>query len=382
MTGRFAARAAASAAVAAAHAAEVDRDARPPAEAIAALRENGLLAAAVPVALGGEGATLAELSEIATELGRACAETGMVFSMHQGQAMALWRHGGDSPAVAEAIAVVLAGGLMASSTTEKGGGGATGSSTCSVEPVDGGRVHLRKDSPVVSYATEAAAVLVTARRAPDAPASDQRLVVVPVADLTMTPTSEWDTLGFRGTNSRGYLLDAEVDAGLVLPEDYATISAHTIVPVSHVLWASTWLGIAASAADIARRAVRKQARTAIGTTPPAAVRLAELLVALQTMADSTRHAAARFDQIADDRDALGAVSYTLTANGLKIATSEAVVDIVTRALRIVGINAYRLDSDLSLGRHLRDAHGASMMISNERLLQTDAGFALLSGATL
>ncbi|QCR45056.1 acyl-CoA dehydrogenase [Curtobacterium sp. SGAir0471] len=379
---RFAARAARVAEVAARHADEVDRHARPPREAIAAMKEHGLLAAAVPTALGGEGATLTELSAIATTLGSACAATGMVFAMHHGQAMALWRHGGVGLGITAMTEAVLAGALVASSTTEKGIGGDARRSTCAVEPSAAGRIHLHKEAPVISYATEADAVFVTARRHPDAAPSDQRLVVCLPEDTTLTQTSTWDTLGLRGTCSHGWVLDAETHEDRVLRDDYATISAQTVLPVSHVLWASVWTGIAAAAADRARSAVRKQARAAVGTTPPGALRLAELLVELQTLADAVRHAAERFDRAADDPSVLESPASALAANALKVAASERVVDIVTAAMRVVGIAGYAASGPLSTARHLRDAHGAAVMVSNDRLLQNDAALALMSGAIL
>ena len=379
---RFAARTALVADIAARFADEVDRDARPPREAIAAMKEHGLLAAAVPTELGGEGATLAELSVIATELGRSCAATAMVFAMHQGQVMALWRHGGVSCGVTAMIEAVRAGALVASSTTERGIGGDARRSTCAIEPDAAGRIRLRKDAPVISYATEADAVFVTARRSLDAAASDQRLVICLPSETTLTQTSTWDTLGLRGTCSNGWTLDAETHEDSVLRDDYATISARTVLPVSHVLWASVWLGIAADAADRARRAVRKQARASAGQTPPGALRLAELLVDLQALADTVRHAAARFDAVADDGAVLESSSYALAANALKIGASERVTDLVTKAMRIVGIAGFAATGPVSVARHLRDAHGAAVMVSNDRLLQNDAGLALMTGAIL
>lgn len=379
---RFAERTAAVAAVAAQFADEVDRDARPPREAIAVLREYGLLAAAVPVEHGGEGATVTELSVIATELGRACAATGMVFAMHQGQAMALWRHGGDGAGVLAMIEAVQGGALVASSTTEKGVGGDARRSTCAIEPSEDGRIRLRKDAPVISYATEADAVFVTARRDVDAPASDQRLLICRTDAIVLSQTSTWDTMGLRGTCSNGWILDAETTADAVFRDDYATISAQTVLPVSHVLWASVWVGIAASAAERARAAVRKQARASVGTTPPGALRLAELLVDLQLLADAVRHAAERFDAVADDPETLESSASALAANALKIGASERVTDIVTAALRIVGIAGYAATGPMSITRHLRDAHGAAVMVSNDRLLANDAGLALMTGAIL
>jgi alkylation response protein AidB-like acyl-CoA dehydrogenase len=65
------------AAIAAEHAAAVDRDSRFPAEAIAGLRAERLMGVAVPREFGGEGAGIGDMVDICCALGRACAATAM-----------------------------------------------------------------------------------------------------------------------------------------------------------------------------------------------------------------------------------------------------------------------------------------------------------------
>jgi acyl-CoA dehydrogenase len=69
--------------IAAPAAESVDRDARFPHEAIAALREERMLGAFVPRDLGGRGVTIGELAASCEVLGRACASTAMIYAMHQ-----------------------------------------------------------------------------------------------------------------------------------------------------------------------------------------------------------------------------------------------------------------------------------------------------------
>jgi len=59
-------------------------------------------------------------------------------------------------------------------------------------------------------------------------------------------------------------------------------------------------------------------------------------------------------------------------NNLKLTASQMVLDIVCRAMVICGIAGYRNDSKLSLGRHLRDATGAGLMVNNDRILGQNA----------
>ena len=55
---------------------------------------------------------------------------------------------------------------------------------------------------------------------------------------------------------RGFLLTADAPAERVVPTPYEEISAETMLPVSHVLWAGVWLGMSRAAVDTARRYVR------------------------------------------------------------------------------------------------------------------------------
>ncbi len=54
-------------------------------------------------------------------------------------------------------------------------------------------------------------------------------------------------------------------------------------------------------------------------------------------------------------------------NNLKLAGARLVVEIVSETMRVTGITGYRRDSRYSVERHLRDAYGAGLMISNDRI---------------
>jgi hypothetical protein len=71
------------AAVAATHAAAVDRDSRLPKEAIEAARAERLFGIAVPREFGGDGAGIADVVDVCYALGRACASTAMWSVMHE-----------------------------------------------------------------------------------------------------------------------------------------------------------------------------------------------------------------------------------------------------------------------------------------------------------
>lgn len=356
---------------------DVDRQARFPIEAANALRSEGMLSSLVPTHLGGEGASVSAVASATAELARHCASTGMVYAMHNLEVALLVRHATSEYLQSYLRDLVTHQYLLASATTEIGTGGDTRSSVCAVNR-ENGRYRLEKQAPVISYGEHADGILATARRAPDSPASDQVLVLCSAPDFELKPICGWDTLGLRGTCSSGYTLIAEGDEANVLPASFGDISAQTMLPVSHILWSHVWLGIATEALDRARRSVQAEARKNPGVTPPAALRLAELTALYDHLAALVHGAARAFDEIADDPEALSRLSFTVSMNSLKVNASTLVVDIVSGAMGVCGIAAYRLDSPYTMGRLLRDAYGASLMVNNDRILANNAQLLLMN----
>jgi acyl-CoA dehydrogenase len=269
--------------------------------------------------------------------------------------------------------------LLASMTSEVGTSGDTRSSICAVER-KAGRFVLSKDATTGSYCASADAILVTARRAADSPANDQILVLVRKGHYTLVQTTDWDTLGMRGTTSPGFKLTSSGDEAQIIPGSFADSSAQTMVPYSHVLWSALWWGIASDAMARAAVYVRGEARKNPGTVPATALRLAEIAVASQSMRHSWQAVADEFDAIADTpegREELLSMGWALKFNSLKTAASTAGPPIVHQALQIVGILGYKNNSPFSVGRHYRDLLSASLMVSNERIKGKSAAMLLV-----
>jgi len=355
---------------------DVDAAARFPTETIEALKAEGLLAALVPIEFGGGGASLEEVSQGLVALGRRCASSAMVVAMHHIQVACLVRHGRNEVLRAYLQELAEHQYLLASATTEVGTGGDVRSSICALEVADG-RFRVEKQAPVISYADDADAVLVTARRTADSPESDQVIVLCRPPGLELEQVGEWNALGFRGTCSTGFLLRATGDAGEVLDEPYADISTRTMLPMAHLMWSSVWLGIASDAVDLARRFVQSEARRKPGTMPPAAQRLAAVTVVHQQFVDMVQSSLARFAAAGTDADRLSSIGFGVGMNALKVSSSTLVVDIVRECMLICGLASYRLDTPYSLGRHLRDAMGAALMVNNDRIMANNAQMLLV-----
>lgn len=372
---RFAQACAEAVSVAARFADAVDREARFPKEAIEALRAQRLLSMSVPTDRGGQGASLQEVAEVCRALGSVCASTAMVFAMHQSQLYCLVEHAPQDRWFNACFAdLVQNERLIASATSEVNVGGDLGRSICSVQPDHEGNFKLVKEAPTISYGAYADMILVTARKDPEARATEQVLVVLQRADFDLQPTSEWNTLGMRGTASGGFILTGRGAEQQVLPLPFAEIAARTMSPVAYILWASVWRGIAEDAVRRAQKFYRKQARSASATLGNAGTRMVEAVGNLRLMAATINNAITRRDaQLANrmngtcDADSYGS---SVVINDLKVRMSTLALEIVQEAMMVCGFSAYKNDSPYSLGRHLRDLHSAPIMVNNDRLVST------------
>ncbi len=270
-------------ATAARHADDVDRNGRFPIEAIQALKDARLLSLLIPIEFGGGGATLADVAEICTSLGHQCASTAMIFAMHQIKASSLIAHGRGS-AWHEAFMRRLCDEqlLLGSATTEGGVGGNMRNSICAFER-DGAIFRIAKEGALISYGAYSDAILVTARRAPEAPPSDQQMAVLEKGQYRLERTGGWDALGMRGTCSEGFTFSGEAPVEQIFTHDFAEIASESMLATAHLLWSAVWYGVASDALARAQSFVRKDARRHPNGPAPGALRLAEATSKLQLM---------------------------------------------------------------------------------------------------
>ncbi len=356
--------------VLAAHADDVDQHSRFPKESLDALKEARLLSAYVPEAFGGMGLNLPQIAEICEILGHYCGSTAMIFAMHQIQVACIAHHHRQQPFFTGYLRrLVEEQRLIASATTEIGVGGDLRSSICAVER-DSDGFHITKKAPVISYGEDADDLILTARRDPDAPKSDQVHVLLLDGQYRLEQIATWDALGFRGTRSDGYVVTGEAPAEQILPVPFADILSQTMHPYAHITWSSLWSGIAADAVDKARRFVKKEAKRNLDMPPISAIRLGEVDSVLQTMRSNIQQAMQEYQGLLDrdDFNAFTQFGFGIRINNLKISSSELIVDVVGKAMLICGIQGYLNHSEFSLTRHIRDAYGAALMVNNDRIM--------------
>jgi acyl-CoA dehydrogenase len=333
---------------------EVDRDARFPAEAIEALRGERLFSAYVPRELGGFGLEFADIARIAEALGRYCGATALAFATHQAQVACLVHHGLSTNFFRDYLRELAARQYLLTGATA----GDAGSSSAGA----GDAFVLENDFQLVPYGEMADGVLV----------ADRQFVLVRKADCVLARTSSWDTLGLRGACSPAFRLKAIVRDAQVLPQPYAHVDTRSLHPASFILLASAWLGLACDALDRARLAVKAEARATPGRLPLSATRLAEAELVLGQMKCAVAATLEAYRKVLLESEDAPPPAFSVGVNNLKLTTSQQVVDVVLRALQVCGLSGFRNDSKLTLGRHLRDATGAALLVNNDRVLAANA----------
>ena len=186
----------------AAHARRHDEDGTFVTEGLEALRSAGLLALAVPVELGGMGATARQVAAVQRELARACGSTALASSMHQHVvAFTAWRYRRGLPGAEATLRRVATDGIVLVST---GGADWTRPRGEAVKVEGGYRVSGHK---VFASQSSHGNVLST-MFAFDDPEQGRRVLnmAVPIAD-GVTVLENWDTLGMRGTASNDVVID-------------------------------------------------------------------------------------------------------------------------------------------------------------------------------
>ncbi len=376
--------------VAQAHADAVDRDGRFPEETFAALKANGLMAVLIPKAYGGEGLSLLEVADLCSALGQVCGSSALIYAMHHIKVSSLVFHGPGSAWHEGFMGRVASEQLLLGSATTEGGGigGDLRSSICAVQRSGEGEDQtftLFKDATVISYGVQSDAILITARKDADSPASDQVLVVAERHQLKLEHTGGWDTFGMRGTCSDGFGLTVNAPARQIFPLAFADIAAQSMLAHTHILWASVWYGLATEAASRAQALVRADMRrrgaaaAGGGNNPsPGMARLAELMAAVQAMRGGIVGAVERLERASADPALLETVGFLIDMNTLKVNASQSAVDILNRAMVICGIAGYRNGTPYSLSRLMRDVHSAPIMINNDRILTNVANLALMN----
>ncbi|GLI92861.1 acyl-CoA dehydrogenase family protein [Methylocystis echinoides] len=375
----FTARIDAAVAVAARYADAVDRESRFPSEAFAELKAQKLLGVLLTPAFGGEGRSVADAAQVCYALGKVCSSTSMIYAMHSANVACISNHQDGNDHYLSCLRRVGVHQMLLASSTTEGASGANVRSSAAAIIASGEDITLTRDASVVSYGAAADAIVTTARRSPESLPGDQVLALFFRDDYALEQTSKWDVMGMRGTCSEGFRLIARARKEQVLSQPYDIIHKRSMVPVTHLLWAACWAGVAAGAVSRAQTFVRTVARAQKGALPPGAPFATQASLSLMALVNLVDSAIGDYLARARDAEALEEIAFQTSLNLLKVSASEFSIATVMHAFNACGIAGYRNDSPTSVARPLRDILSSAIMINNNRILANVATSCLIGG---
>lgn len=362
------------------HAADVDVKARFPVESMDALRTAGYLGYLVPTEYGGMGASLAEFVDTAKVLAGACLSTAMIWAMHCQQVDVLVRHAG-SELRARVLPKIAAGEIyLASVTTEKSKGGHLLSASAPITKQEG-HAWLHRDAPVVTGGAYAEGFLITMRTDAEADESAVTLVYADRADLSVTPSGSWNTLGMRGTESGALVLEGRVAADGVIgrPGEFRTVVGDSMVPVGHLAWSACWLGAAHAAfAALVTRLGQRGEGGPDTSSPLVRERIGRIRLDLELVSAYLSRVTAEITEYRVRGQSVDVTPVQIHLNSLKLAASDLTFQAVDRMVQLAGLSlGYSADSGLPLERTFRDLRSAALNYANDRLWTANGALCLI-----
>lgn len=361
--------------VAAPGAADVDLNARWPADTLRALQTAGLGGLVVPRPDGGLGHGMSALTQVCEILAGACSSSALCFGMHCVGAAALSARATEPQRARYLTPIIEGAHLTTLALSEPGTGSHFYLPETRLDPaVDGGfRVNGTK-SFITSGGMADSYVLSTVTTTPGAPIGEFSLIVVPGDAPGLEWHEPWGGLGMRGNSSRTVSLrDVPLPPEALLGEtgDQIWYVFNVVAPYFLAAMAGTYLGIAAAAVaetrDHLSRRTHSHSHATLARQSLLQHRFGSMWGAVESVRRLIYHAAAAGDAGADD--ALPAI---LSA---KAEVADCVVTVVNEAMTLAGGIAYRENS--LLARLLRDARAAHVMAPTTDLLRVWTGRALL-----
>lgn len=355
---------------------EIDRDARWPAESMAALARDGLAGLTVPAHLGGLGQGLSGLAAATEVLGRTCASTAMCFGMHcVGSAVIAAK--ATASQEEEFLRPIARGEHLTSlALSETGSGSLLFLPRASMTRVDEGFV-LEGEKQFVTNGGHADSYVVSTCALEGE--GDFSCVVVDRDAPGVTWGEPWKGFGMRGNSSRAMRLEqVRLPSARLLGEegDQAWYVFEVVAPYFLTAMAGTYLGVAQGALELALQHLRERRFAHSGQSLADVEVLQHRVGQLWMEVEKTRlllYHAARMGDLGS-MDALAAVLSS------KVAAATTAVDVANEAMTLCGGIGYRENSALT--RMLRDARAGHVMSPTTDMLTLWTGRSVLGMALI
>lgn len=355
--------------IASKNARDVDVEGRYPVEAVAALRESGLLGLTLPTEVGGLGGGPHELVEVLTALAGSCGSTAMIYLMHVSAAMPI---AAAPPAGLPKLLNQMAdGSLLGSLAFSEAGSRSHFWAPVSQSSRNGDTVHITAKKSWVTSAGQADVYVISTLSA-DGDTGAVDLFALPADTAGLEVAGPWKGMGLRGNASAPMTIDSDVPGDHRLGDAGSGfgLMMEAVLPWFNLGNSSVSVGLSRAAVDAAiahTTASRlEHLDQSLSTLPTIRAQLAKMSIQLATTTAYLDQTAQRLIEPQDDT--------MLHVLGVKAAANDAALTITDSAMRVCGGAAF--SDHLKIDRHFRDARAGHVMAPTADVLYDFYGKAI------
>ncbi len=357
--------------IASKNARDVDVEGRYPAEAVAALRESGLLGLTLPVDVGGLGGGPHELVEVLSSLAGACGSTAMIYLMHVSAAMPV---AAAPPAGLPKLLNQMAdGSILGSVAFSEAGSRSHFWAPLSQATRDGDTVHVQAKKSWVTSAGQADVYIISTLSADGEPGSGAvDLFALPADTAGLQVAGPWRGMGLRGNASAPMTIDSDVPVDHRLGEAGSGFGMmlETVMPWFNLGNSAVSVGLSKAAVDAAishtSAARLEHLDESLSALPTIRAQLAKMSITLAATTAYLDQTAQRLIEPQDDT--------MLHVLGVKAAANDAALTITDSAMRVCGGAAF--SDHLKIDRYFRDARAGHVMAPTADVLYDFYGKAI------
>ncbi|MEI3896108.1 MULTISPECIES: acyl-CoA dehydrogenase family protein [Bacillus] len=306
-------------------------------------------------------------SKLVQEIGEHCLSTSMIYGMHCQQLFTLLNIE-ETPFKKMLLKSICDNqSYIASVTSEYGKGGHLLTSTSPIEWLNE-NIILNRRAPVVTGGAFADGYLITMKKSINSNEDDVTLVFAFKDEIQSEVKGKWSSLGMRGTQSIPMKFHGILSEDRVLNSiSFKEIAKFYMIPIGHIMWASSWLGSIKSAFKRFIRIIRKDKTKR--DSEIILSKISEIRLLIDTVDIYLKSTIEKFIQyLEEDKSQMDWNSFSIQINNLKIISSENLYKAINEIVEVSGMYyGYQQIEEINFERTLRDLRSASIMFHNNRL---------------
>ncbi|QHE59799.1 acyl-CoA dehydrogenase [Rossellomorea vietnamensis] len=356
-----------------------------PSDNIKLLKSKKVMGLVVPSIYGGLGAEIRTVSKFVQILGSGCLSTSMVFGMHCQQLFTIANLCNKELANKLLTEICLNQIYTASVTSEYNKDTNLLTSCSYVNWIDEDRFTINRNAPVVTGGEFADSYLITLKKSSEDLDSDVVLVYAPRDKVKVEVKGQWESMGMRGTQSIPMAITGKLSRDNIISEErFSDIANKYMIPIGHIMWASSWLG---AVKNIFQKSVKLIRKNTVKLKSDLTIHeLAEARLLIETVdtyleATITKYNKAIYSLEANEYSDWNLMSVHI--NNLKILASENLIKALEILMNICGLNfGYLLNKEIPLERTFRDLKSSTLMFNNDKLKGINGKISLFKSTLL